>query len=71
MARLSGFAGFDEAYRSCSVAILFAAIMVYQGSPLGATVRSAAAGLAGRCLVPATVGTGIRLGSGQQPWARR
>src|SRR5215216_2992213 len=26
------------AYRSCSVAILFAAIMVYQGSPLGATV---------------------------------
>src|SRR5215216_8153496 len=26
------------AYRSCSVAILLAAIMVYQGSPLGATV---------------------------------
>lgn len=27
-----------QAYRSCSVAILFAAIMVYQGLPSGATV---------------------------------
>jgi hypothetical protein len=36
--RAAQSAGSVAAYRSCSVAILFAAIIVYHGSPLGATV---------------------------------